>query len=89
MYSILKSRALSLRKLAIAKGMPEWALRHADWYVDKAIHYRSLPECKQSSSNKLFDRAKQELCVATTCYESFLSERFTKYQLPSLTNELG
>jgi hypothetical protein len=89
MYSTLKIRALSLRKSAIAKGMPEWALHHADWYMDKAIHHRSLPECKQSSSNRLFDRAKQELLVATTCYESFLNERFTKYKLPNLIRELG
>jgi hypothetical protein len=89
MYSELKNRALSLRKLAIQKGMPKWALCHADWYIDHAIHTRSLPECNQSSSNRLFDRAKQELLVATGCYESFLNERFTKYKLPNLTKELS
>ncbi len=88
MYSELKRQAISKRKAAIKKGIPDPFLKLGEYYIDKAIYLRNQKKTKASAECPCYTRAKELLWTAQEVFDAHLNNRFSEYKTPSLSKEI-
>jgi hypothetical protein len=77
-YAEYKRCMLIKRRRAVKSDIPEYLLNLVDYYIDKAIYFRTQLAQRQSLHDKNYDRAMGYLWNANEVLSAFLCNMFNR-----------